>query len=97
METIKVEINLRLSNSFKNTYDTLMSNFNHTIKYEIANKIKGKKLFACYTGFNFYGLVWWQNKKWNCEVWHYKIYQKTYSKNTLEELMLDICDDWGYN
>ncbi len=74
---------------------TLMSNFKHTIDKESEKKIKGQKLYARYTGWNFYGYVWFDNNKWNCEVWRYKFHIETITKDTLEEIMDEVSMGYG--
>lgn len=76
--------------------DDLMSNFDNQIDKSIAKAIKNKKLFSRYAGWNFNGLVWWQNKKWNCEIWVYKSRQETFICNTLEDIMSEVSNKYGH-
>jgi len=75
--------------------DQLMSNFDHEINHQTANRIKGTKHFSRYAGWNFNGKVWWDNGKWNCEVWCYGSFQTTFTEDTLEEIMEVVCEKFG--
>lgn len=75
--------------------EEIMSNFDGAIVLETAEAIKGKELFSRYAGWNFNGKVWWQNNLWNCEVWCYGSFQKTFNAETLNEIMSDVCSEYG--
>jgi len=87
----------RIPESYSEYPEAVMSNCDHTIDYEVAEHIKGKELSAQYAGWNFCGYVWWEGGMWNCEVWHYNSWQKTFNAETLEEMMSDVCDEYGYD
>ena len=74
----------------------LMSNFDREIILETADAIKEKKLFSGYAGWNFHGKVWWQEEKWNCEVWCYGCWSKTVTCDTLEDIMDEVSSEYGY-
>ena len=86
---------LKKPEDFKMYPDTLMSNFEHTIDKEIEQKIKVQKLYAQYTGWDFYGYVWYDNNKWNCEVWQYGSHDDTVTADTLEEIMEEVSMGYG--
>lgn len=75
--------------------EEIMSNFDGVIISETADAIKGKELFSRYAGWNFNGKVWWQNNLWNCEVWCYGSFQKTFNAETLDEIMSNVCSEYG--
>lgn len=75
--------------------EALMSNFDGEIVQETAEAIKGKELFSRYAGWNFNGKVWWQNGKWCCEVWCYGSFQKTFVEDTLQDIMSEVCSEYG--
>jgi len=75
--------------------EELMSNFDGLIVEKTAEAIKGKELFSSYSGWNFSGQVWWQNDKWCCEVWRYGSFQKTFVKDTLQDIMSEVCSEYG--
>lgn len=93
---MKKEIKLLPEGFVEYDGDELMSNFNHRIEKETAEAIKGKKLFSRYAGWNFNGLVWWQDDQWHCAVFCYGAYIETASENTLEEIMKTVSDKFGY-
>ena len=92
------EIKLKtVPSGYINTEEYIMSNSDHEIDEEIAQKIKGKKLTAYYSGWNFHGTVWWENGQWHCEIWQYRSHNATYSAKTLKQLMEDISFDYGWD
>lgn len=76
--------------------EELMSNFDRQIVKETAEAIKGEKLFSRYAGWNFNGIVWYEHEKWLCEVWRFREWQETFVCDTLEEIMTEVSDDYGY-
>ena len=75
--------------------DEIMSNFDGQIVQETTDAIKGQELFSRYAGWNFNGKVWFENEKWNCEVWRYGSWSQTFNADTLEEIMSDVCSEYG--
>jgi len=76
--------------------EEVMSNVDNKINEAVAGKIKGKSYFAQYSGYNFCGYVWWQAGQWHCEVWQYNSHIKTVSADTLEDIMIEVSDEFGY-
>ena len=76
--------------------EEVMSNFDREVDQEVADQLKSGKYFAPYPGWNFYGRVWWEDE-WFCEVWVQGSYDGTYNASTLEELMKDVSDFYGYD
>ena len=74
----------------------LMSNFDRVIDKETEQAIKCNELFSRYAGWNFNGLVWWQDNKWLCEVWCYGSWRETFVCDTTEEIMENVSDGYGY-
>lgn len=85
----------RIPDDFSDTDDTVMSNFDGVINSDIAEAIKGKPLYAQYTGWNFCGNVWWQNNVWCCEVFCYDSWRETFVSETLDGIMSDVCEKYG--
>jgi len=75
-----------------------MCNLDHSIEPEIKDKlIEGEGLIFCeHTAWNFWGAVWFQNKKFHEEVRVYHSIIKTISCDSLEELMEEVNDEFGY-
>ena len=86
---------IRLPFNFQQYEETIMSNFDHEIDIIVQEAIKNKPFWSAYSGWNFYGKVWYQDNLWHCEVWTYQSYSETFSAETLEEIMSDICDNYG--
>ncbi len=89
--------NSRIPESYTEFPETLMSNFDHLIKKNVGESIKGKLLYAQYSGWNFCGYVWWEEDIWNCEVWAYNIYRKTFNAETLQEIMSLVSNEYGHD
>ncbi len=75
--------------------EELMSNFDGQIEQATADAIKGEKLFSRYAGWNFNGLVWWQEDTWNCAVYCYGSLNKIVSEESLEEIMETVSEEFG--
>lgn len=87
---------LRVPENFEEYYEEdIMSNLDKEIIQETVEAIKGKALFSPYPGRDFWGKVWWQNDLWHCEVWVYRVFQETFSAETLEEIMKSVCSEYG--
>lgn len=89
---------MQLPNSFKEyNGEEIMSNFDGQINFRTAQAIKTNPLYSGYSGWYFYGYVWWEEGQWHCDVWQYRSYKETFSSSTLEELKNDVCDSYGYD
>ena len=82
----------KLTNSDKE----IMTNFGHTIDHEVAEEIKASGEYASYSGWNFWGAVWWVNDFWNCEVWVYKFSREIIQADSLSEIMERVSEKYGY-
>jgi len=72
-----------------------MSNFDHTIDPGFAEALQKEKCFGHHAAYNFNGLVWWDNC-YHEEVWIFHQPIKVISANTLEELMKEVNDEFGW-
>jgi len=91
---------IRLSENFTEYEgEQLMSNYDRKIITATADALKRDELFSRYAGWNFNGKVWRDGERdtWHCEVWCYGNFMETFSAETLEELMQDISDKYGYD
>lgn len=83
--------------TYKKYYDeSIISNNPNVIRYDVANEIKWKELYSSYTWWNFYWNVWYENWKWNCEVWTYGYHRRTYTTDTLEDMMEEV-SEWCWS
>ena len=76
--------------------ETVMSNCDHSIEHDVAEKLKTGKYYSQYAGWNFCGYVWWNENKWSCEVWTYHSHVDTIHGETLEEIMEKVSQEYGY-
>ena len=86
---------LRIPDNYK-VYGFVMSNSSGEIDVEIAEHIKDKPLSSHYAAWDFCGYVWHEDNKWCCEVWVYNNYITTFVCGTLEEIMTEVSDEFGY-
>ena len=75
--------------------DSVMSNFDHKIDWEVAEKLKEGGVTADYPGWNFYGQVWYSDGKYRCEVTCYCVHQTTLVSDSLQEIMDEASSRWG--
>jgi len=71
----------------------VMSNFNR----EIDRKLKLGNCYAGYPAWNFYGEVWYENNQFHCEIWRYHCHIDTISVDTLEEIMEEASENYGWD
>ena len=85
--------------TMENVETLSMSNFDHTIDDGLPELLKENegKSYAKYYGWNFFGEVWYENKKFTCQVWVYSVPRGEIEAETLEEIMELVRDKYGYN
>lgn len=93
----KKALDYRIPNTFAEYGECIMSNLGHIIDIDVAEAIKNKPFFSQYSGWDFCGYVWWQADKWHCEIWTYRSWRETISADTLEIIMVKVCDTYGYD
>ena len=77
--------------------EVIMSNFDHCINYEAANKIMDGKHYSQYSGWNFCGYVYYdvEAEKFICEIWVYNSLVEIIKCKTLELIMENVCNNYG--
>lgn len=75
---------------------TVMSNFDHIIDKDVEEKLKTGDYYADYAGYNFFGEVWWEQNKWNCDILVYGSLMKTVTASTLEDIMEIVSTEYGW-
>lgn len=95
METKVMNAGSRIPEGYKEYDEVIMSNCGHDIHENVAEHIKGKPLYSMYAGWNFCGQVWWEGDMWNCEVWVYGSWQRTFNSDSLQEIMDDVSSEYG--
>lgn len=76
--------------------DNVMSNCDHEIEDWAEEKLKTEKVYGEYPAWNFYGLVWWDGKKFKCMIKQYGIHVDTIEGKTLKKIMKKASDKYGY-
>ena len=69
--------------------DEVMTNLDHSIDEEIAERLKNEEIWAQYSAWDFCGYVWWnrESNQWSCMIWVYRSHVETIHADTLEEIM----------
>lgn len=76
--------------------DTVMTNFDHSIDWDVAEKLKTGQYTAAYAGWNFNGRVWWAGT-YKCAVWRYGSHVETVISDSLQEIMDTVSERYGYD
>jgi hypothetical protein len=77
--------------------ETVMSNCDHSINRDIAERMKEEKIICQYAGWNFCGWCWWTGEQYACNVWVYHQHKATILADTLDEIMDQACEEFGYD
>ena len=91
---VNVDLLVRLPDDF-DEIELGMSNFDGQIDEGFAEALKNKKTFGRHSAWNFNGIVYWLNGKFNTDVWVYGSYCETFCEDTLEELMASVNAKYG--
>ena len=75
----------------------VMSNFDHCIDEEIANKLKETKSYADYPAWDFHGSVWYEDGKYHCQIKRYGSHIDTISNEDLQEIMDEASGEYGWD
>ena len=77
--------------------DIGMTNFDHSIDDGLADALKAKagEVYAQYAGYNFCGYVYFEDTKFQCDVWVYNTKRETISKESLPAIMESVSDKYG--
>ena len=84
------------TDTIKNSDLTVMSNFDHLVDKKVERTIKASGEYALYSGWNFCGYVWWNDPDWFCEVWVYGECRETIWEETLEDIMAEVSEKYGW-
>ena len=72
----------------------VMTNLDHSYDQEKLRRLVQGNCFGTYPGWNFHGLVWWDDL-FHCEVWVHREPQEVISAATPEELMRKVSEKYG--
>jgi len=78
-------------------FNDVMSNFDHAIEKDIEEKLKEGNCYAGYAAWDFHGDVMFKDNKFICEIWRYHCLVDIIEAETLEEIMEEASDKWGYD
>lgn len=88
---------LSIPNNLEELPDTVMTNFDHSIDEDTARKLCSSHCFSRHAALNFNGKVWFADGKFHEEVWVYRVPRKTFSADTLRDLMKLVNDEFGWD
>jgi len=76
----------------------VMSNFDHEIDKEVAEKLKEGNYFADYPAREFYALIWWDAEAsiYKAKVMRYLSHAGTAASPTLRGIMELLSDEYGW-
>lgn len=90
---------MRMKNKGDREYhDDIYSNFDHSYDHdEEYVKSNSNECFGHY-GWNFKGIVWYDEEYENFyeEVWCYHLHVETLEAESLEDLIIDVNDKYGW-
>ena len=75
-----------------------MTNFDHTIDDGFAEALQAQpnRVFGRHSGWNFNGMVWWNGTQFVEAVFQYHVLEKVLTAPTLEELMIVVSEEYGW-
>lgn len=76
--------------------DDVMSNFDHKIEKDIEGKLREGNYYAGYSAWDFHGNVIFKEDKFICEIRRYGCLVDIIEEETLEEIMQEASDKWGW-
>jgi len=65
----------------------IMSNFNHEIENDAEEKLKAGGVYGAYPAWNFHSTVWFDSKKFKCQIKQYRVHVDTIEADSLSEIM----------
>jgi hypothetical protein len=74
----------------------LMSNFDHEVDEEVAEKLRTENARAEYPGWNFNAECWFADGQFHAAVRTYHVHRETFSADTPEELMELVSGRFGW-
>jgi hypothetical protein len=73
------------------------SNFDHTYDKEVAERLQEGGFYAGYPAWDWYGSVWFEDGQFHCRVKRYREHIGTVSADSMEELMKETSDKYGWS
>lgn len=76
----------------------VMSNFDNTINLDAATRLDNEPdTFGSYSGWDLHGTVWKEDNKYHAEIRVYRNHVDSLSSDSLQQLMTDVCESYGYD
>jgi hypothetical protein len=77
---------------------TGMSNFDHSIDDGFEDDLRGGQVVGEYAGWEFNAQVWFDqdSEEFVCEVWRYGAAVEVVRASSLQEIMSQVSDRWGW-
>ncbi len=75
-----------------------INNFDNSIDNGLEEELISNegKVYGIHSGANFSGIVYYKDKKFHEDVYRFRDLVKTISSDNLRELMIDVCNEFGY-
>lgn len=73
-----------------------MSNFDGQIDNGLDVALKGGQVFARHAAWDFNGRVWWDGERFREQVWVHGSPVQTLAAESLEDLMREVNDEFGW-
>jgi hypothetical protein len=77
--------------------DELMSNCDHEVNQEVAQRLKADGVIARYSAWNFNALCWFCDGQFHAAVSVFHDHVATISADTPEDLMRDVSKQFGWD
>ncbi len=82
---------------YRHEDDCVISNFDHAIDRDLEQRLKQEKVVLQYSARDFNGEVWYDpaTSLYRCLVRVYGSPRETVSRQSLDEIMWYVCDEYG--
>jgi hypothetical protein len=79
--------------------DEIYSNFDHKFDRAIVDAVLARpgEVYATHPAWDHHGRVWFADGKWHEEVWVYGSPRSVETNESLEELIREVNDRYGYD
>ncbi len=76
-------------------HEDLMSNFDHEVDAEVAQRLRTEQVLAPYPGWDFHADCWFADDQFHAAVFVYHVHRATLSADTPQELMELVSNEYG--
>jgi hypothetical protein len=91
--------NIEVREGTRKSASDVYSNCDRQFDYKVVVELLAapSELFAAHTAWDFYGLVFCDGKEWVEQVWRNKVLVGELRAQTIEELILKVCEEYGHD